>query len=396
MSLISSHRRDFIKSAAAAAGILTLDSMRNPSQTFAQSSDAVSTDRLVALLQELIYARGPVGQEDEVRVIARRELEKTCDEVWTDDAGNVIGRIHGSGSKREKQDVPVIRVVAHMDELSMMVKRVNSDGTLRVKPLGGLRPSVLGQTPVEILADNGIIPGVFSLGPLHSTAESPGPQASRTTAIGWNHVYIFTRKSAAELKKAGVHAGTKVVIARERRKLFSIDDCIGGYFMDDRAAMVISLGAAELLRATKKKPVNDVYVVMSVEEEIGAFGAAYATKTVPGNLTLAVDVGPVANEYKTELTSEPIVAYGDASGVYSKTVSDRLLNLAREMGMNPQTAVWESYGSDATITKRYGHTALAGLLCIATENTHGYEIIPREGLFACAQLLASYLAQPVK
>ena len=63
--------------------------------------------------------------------------------------------------------------------------------------------------------------------------------------------------------------------------------------------------------------------------------------------------------------------------------------------MNPQTAVWESYGSDASISKRYGQSALSGLVCIATENTHGYEIIPREGLLTCAKLLTAYIVAPI-
>ena len=395
MILTSTTRRGFITSSTLTAGLLSLDSLYPRWTAHAQgSAGAVTTDRLIVLLQELIYARGPVGQEDEVRIICERELKKSCDEVWIDDAGNVIGCIRGAGKKGGKQETPVVRVMAHMDELSMMVKRVNQDGTLRVKNLGGLRAGVLGQTPVDILADSGILPGVLSLGPLHSTGESPGPQASRTQAIEWDQVYVFTRKSADELKQAGVHAGTKVVVARERRKLMDVGDCIGGYFMDDRAAIAIVLGAAQLLKAENKKPAADVYIAMTVQEEIGAVGASFAAKTLPGNLTVAVDVGPVANEYKTELTPEPIVVYGDANGVYSKPVSDRLLALAKGLGMNPQTAVWESYSSDASISQRYGQSAVSGLLCIATENTHGFEIVPREGLLTCAKVLAAYMAAP--
>ncbi len=222
-------RREFITSVAATAGLLSLDSVLFRTIATTQSiSGSLSTDRLVTLLQEFIYARGPVGQEDEVRILCERELKKTCDKVWIDDAGNVIGCIRGNGNKREKQDTPVVRVMAHMDELSMIVKRVNSEGTLRVKNLGGLRTGVIGQPPVDIPADTEILPGVLSIGPLHSSKESPGPHASRTEAIDWNHVYIFTRKSPDELKQAGVHAGTKVVIARERRKLFNIGECVVG------------------------------------------------------------------------------------------------------------------------------------------------------------------------
>ena len=95
---------------------------------------------LIPLLQELISARGPSGQEDEVRAICIRELETLCDKTWTDASGNVIGFLRGVSNEG-----PAIRVMAHMDELAMIVKRINEDGTLRVNPLGGqLRPGTGG------------------------------------------------------------------------------------------------------------------------------------------------------------------------------------------------------------------------------------------------------------
>ena len=99
-------------------------------------------DRLVTLLQELVYARGPSGQEDEVRAVCERELQPLCDETWVDAAGNVIGLVKGSSA-----DGPAIRVMAHLDELALVVKRVNEDGTLRVNPLGGIYPANYGQGP---------------------------------------------------------------------------------------------------------------------------------------------------------------------------------------------------------------------------------------------------------
>lgn len=39
----------------------------------------MSTEDDLSLLTELLLARGPGGQEQEVRAICRRELERTCD-----------------------------------------------------------------------------------------------------------------------------------------------------------------------------------------------------------------------------------------------------------------------------------------------------------------------------
>jgi putative aminopeptidase FrvX len=80
------------------------------------------------LLQELLSAYGPGGQEDDVRAICRRELEPLVDELTVDPAGNLVGLLRGTG----EAEAPVVRVTAHMDELSMIVKRVQPDGTLRL------------------------------------------------------------------------------------------------------------------------------------------------------------------------------------------------------------------------------------------------------------------------
>jgi hypothetical protein len=36
----------------------------------------------------------------------------------------------------------------------------------------------------------------------------------------------------------------------------------------------------------------------------------------------------------------------------------------------------------------------AGLLCIPTENTHGYEIVTKQAIESCAKLLAAFLKSP--
>lgn len=350
-------------------------------------------DHLVSLLQELVCARGPSGQEDEVRAVCERELQSLCDETRTDAAGNVIGLLKGSSS-----DAPVIRVMAHLDELALVVKRVNEDGTLRVNPLGGIYPANYGQGPVEILADSGIIPGVLSVGPQHTTADSARIWETKikggNVAMDWNHVYVFTRRTPAQLQEAGVHAGTRVVIARSRRAFWEVEDCIGGYFMDNRAAIAIAVGAAARMKDRGTSPAGDAYLVMTTCEEIGGHGAAYAARTLPGDVSLAVDSGPACEEYGVVLSDEPVVVYGDGQGLYDKSIADRLLACGRELDMDPQCAYWQSYASDATMAKAVGQTPRAGLLCIPTENTHGFEIIPRNGLHRCADLLAAYLEKP--
>lgn len=80
------------------------------------------------LLAQRLNARGPGGEEDEVRTLCRAEPLKHCDEVGTDEGGNLVGLIH----TQKPQGKGATRVLAHMDEIAMVVKRVEADGTLRM------------------------------------------------------------------------------------------------------------------------------------------------------------------------------------------------------------------------------------------------------------------------
>lgn len=44
-----------------------------------------------SLLQELLWAYGPCGQEGAVRAVCAPELQPLVDDVWTDDASNLVG-----------------------------------------------------------------------------------------------------------------------------------------------------------------------------------------------------------------------------------------------------------------------------------------------------------------
>lgn len=348
------------------------------------------------LLQQLINARGPSGQEDEVHKVCYEQLQQITNQLWVDPAGNLIGKIQGSNSS-----APAIRLVVHMDEISLIVKRINEDGSLRVNPLGGILPFSFGQGPVDILGDNEWFTGILSFGCMHTSNETVTthkikPEASNGLGktVTWEDVSIVTRKTAQELKAAGVHPGTRVAISQSRRKIHEFQDSIAGYFLDNRAAILVGLLALKNIKKNNKIPENDIYFVATCSEEIGGPTASYASRTLPGDMTIAIDVGPVAKEYETVLSSSPIVVFQDGVCLYDKKTCDYLLSLGNKMGLNPQSATFSSYGSDASLALLRGQSAKCALLCFPVENTHGYEITHRDSVPNCAALLEAYLLQP--
>jgi putative aminopeptidase FrvX len=344
-----------------------------------------------ALLQELIYARGPVGLEAEVATICLRELEAIADEAWIDDMGNAVGVIRAPNVPREQAAARAVRVMAHMDEIALIVKRIHANGHLRVIKLGGLLPISFGQVPVDIMGDFGVLPGILSIGPLHVTKETADFSDTSREVLHWADVFVATRLSRQELFDRGVHAGTRVVVGKYMRHLFEFQDCIAAHFMDDRALIVVALEALREVAARRQQLQRDVYVVCTVEEEVTCAGAHHAARQLPGDEVIALEVGPVAAEYDTELCERPIVLYADMRGFYSPGIAEKLKQAVERTGIQPQLALFENFATDASSVIASGNTALAGALCIPTQNTHGFEIIHKDSIPIAAAALAGYL-----
>ncbi|MGY1651303.1 M42 family metallopeptidase [Geodermatophilus sp. SYSU D01119] len=343
------------------------------------------------LLDELLRTYGPCGEEGAVRDVVRRELEPLADEVTVDPAGNLVALLHGTD-----RSAPPVRVAAHLDELSMMVKRVEPDGTLRVTSLGVMYPGNFDLGPVAVLGRRETLTGVLTLGSEHTTTDSTRIWETKPDqgdkAMDWSHVYVFTGRSARELADAGVHPGTRVCVHADKRGLTRFGDHLGSSFVDDRAALTALVGTARLLRG---RPHADTYLLATTSEEMGGIGAGWASRTLPGELTIALDVGPAEPEYQVTVDGGPVVAYADDAVVYDRPVADALVDVGRELGLDPQTAVWQSSDSDASRAEATGQTARAALVSLPTLSTHGYEVLHSGTVDRTARLLAAFLARPL-
>jgi putative aminopeptidase FrvX len=347
----------------------------------------------IELLQELLWTYGPCGQEDAVRDVCRRELESAVDETWIDPAGNLIGLFRGSTGGDPSP--PPVRILAHMDELSMLVKRVEPDGSLHLTPLGTMYPANFGLGPVAVLGDRRTVCGVLTVGSEHTTKESQRIWETKPDqgdkSLDWMHVYVFTGLTPEALAAAGVRPGTRICVERSKRTLVEFGDYLASYFIDDRAAVTALLQVMRRLREGAHRPAADVYAVFTTNEEIGGVGGSYASRTLPGDLTIALEVGPTEAEYSTSVSRGPIVAYSDEQCVYDKDVADRLMTIGTELGLAPQPAVLGAFESDASHAKASGLSPKAGLLCLPTLSTHGYEVIAREAIPAMTQIIVEFL-----
>lgn len=356
---------------------------------FWKQNDPMTIDaqRLYGFVEQLLAAHAPSGAEAAMDALVTELAAPIGDAVWQDAADNII--IHVKG---QRSDQPVA-ALAHKDEIALIVKRVEADGKIRVQPLGGLHPWALGESPVEIMTRDGLCPGVLSIGAKHVSTESPAGRIKDDHPLQWEQMWIETRLAPEELAQRGVRAGTRVVIAGRHKALWRLGDCVCGYNLDCRAGLAIMLEVGLHLRANR--PAQDVYLVASSSEEIGGHGALYALGRLPVEAAVAIDIAPVAAEYGTANSGDPIIGVRDSRGLYDARIINRFDALATAGGFGIQPAVLTSYSSDSSIAKTSGAIGRAALVGYPGDNTHGYEICAWDGIVNAARLLLAYLENPV-
>lgn len=344
---------------------------------------------LLADLERLTLAHAPSGAEQEVERLLGEMLADLGGGVTQDDADSLV--VHFEGRARSAGG---IAVVAHKDEIAMIVKRVDADGRIRVRNLGGLHPWAIGETPVELLAGDQLLPGVLSIGSKHVSGESPAAALKEGAAgLTWEAMWVQTMLSAAELAARGVRPGTRVVIARHRKAPWWLgDDYLCGYNLDCRGGLAMLVAAAREL--AHNPPAQDTWLIASSQEEIGGLGAVWSVGQVPATTVVALDVVPVAAEYGTVNSGDPILPVRDRAGLYHDGAIGHMTGLAHGLGFDTQTAVLTSYASDATLCKAAASAGRACLIGYAGDNTHGYEISHVDGMVNGARLLAAFLDDP--
>ena len=343
----------------------------------------MTQEEMLKLLEELTTSHGPIGDERQVEAVVLREFEATGVKTWQDGMSNIVGHLPGAG--------PRVMVVAHKDELGMIVTHVPPDGNLRVLPLGGPKPWKYGEGPIDIIADDGsIVPSVLSFGSTHTRSGPVGEFRKGTLTPDWEHVTLFTGMSRDALLQRGVHIGSRAVVARERKRLLHLaGNHIASFAFDDRIGVLCVIDALQQL--VREPASADIYMAVTTAEETGYLGAIRVAQVLQPEIVIAVDTSPLTPDTPTEFDTRPVIWIGEPGN--SKPDCDTLLRLADELGFGAQAAVYPFAGSDAGGIQRIGLAARTMGFGPAYLNSHGYEITKVESLGNVTQLLLAFLRQ---
>jgi putative aminopeptidase FrvX len=343
-------------------------------------------DATFDLLAELSAIVCPSGREEAIDAWLDARLAALG--VRTDGAGNRIVRILGRGA------APATALTAHKDEIGAMVKRVEADGRVRLVPIGDAHPFIWGETPLDLLGDRGTATGVLSFGSRHVSHESP--QRSQTDSppegVPWADAWVETKRTAGELVGLGIRAGTRAALPASRRRpvrLGAEDEFIACPALDDKAAIAVLLGLGERLKA----PAGDVDLVFTSREEIGCMGATYYTRRADDvDRLVAIEVAPTAPEYDLACVADPVLIEADARSPLDHALGREIADAARAEGLAPHHVVLDRYGSDASTTYANGGVGRAACLAVATDNTHGCEIVHLDAIDGLVRTLTRWLA----
>lgn len=208
--------------------------------------------------------------------------------IKTDYYGNTFASVQ-SGNKFLNNYKVVID--AHCDEIGWIVSEITKDGFLRIRRNGGtdneITPSTIIKIITENIDENGQlikIKGVFGTTPIHLKDKD-----KKDKKIIQEKLYIDVfATSKEEVEGMGIEVGNFVVMDRTSEIINdkyvigkSLDDKIGGFII------------AEVLRQLVQQKVDlpyELYVVNSVQEEVGLRGAKMITDTIKPNVAICFDV----------------------------------------------------------------------------------------------------------
>ncbi|MGD1898274.1 MAG: M42 family metallopeptidase [Phormidesmis sp.] len=373
--------------------------------------DSWDEDHFFNTISELVMLHSPSGVESEVNQYLLNRLQDAGIEHWQDAADNIVIRIAAKGAQatgdcskdsleedssdedsseenRHTVHRSAIAITAHKDEIGGIVKRVDPQGRLSVRALGGACPWIYGEGIVDLLGDYETISGVLSFGSRHVSHESPQKVQQEGKAVDWTDAWVDTKRSEKALKRAGIRPGTRMVVGKHRKRPFRLGNHIASYTLDNKASLAILLALAE----TIKEPPVDVYLVASAKEEVGAIGALYFTQRQQFDQLIALEICPLSKEYPLEDGPAPALFSQDSYGLYDEGLNREIMSAAERSHIPLQLAAISGFGSDASIAMKFGHVARGACLSFPTENTHGYEIAHLSAIRNCYHILTAVIS----
>jgi len=330
-------------------------------------------------LIELCKAPGLSGYEAPVREVMRAAWEGLADDFTVDSLGTLIATRRGSGPEPRRR----VLVTAHMDEIGLMVTRIEGS-FLRVTAVGGIDRRVLLSQPVVVHGERPL-PGLIGSRPPHVL-----PPDQRSKYPEMEDLVIDTGLPARQLARL-VKIGDPVTFASEAGALG--DGLLCAKALDNRASCA---ALTRILHALQGRTHRwDVLVAATVQEEetLGG-GQTVAWRTQP-DIAIVIDVtygvgNGVSEDEGFKLGEGPSLVLGP-------NAHPRLFDLVRqkaeqiEIKVHPETAP-RSSGTEAWAIQVSRDGVPCAILGIPLRNMHmPVEIVALKDIERVARLVVELI-----
>ncbi len=261
-------------------------------------------DRLRRLLTELMLIPGLSGHEGRVRRYLRQALDDLGIASRTDRLGNLIATLAGDPA------APSVMLFTHMDQLGLVVRKIEASGLVRVERLGGVPEKALpSQEVLFSIGEGRDVAGLVANKSHHATTPE-----EKYRVLPYSELYIDAGfASAAEALAAGIDVGTPVVYAP--RVVALRNDRIAGTSVDDRAGCAVLVEAARALRDADPRPT--VHLVFSVQEEFNLRGAVTAAQALGPDIAIQLDLVLATDTPDMAARGDVRLGGGPAMSLYS-------------------------------------------------------------------------------
>lgn len=267
---------------------------------------SILNDDALDFLARYLNNAAPTGYETPGQKLWMDYLRPYVDAFFTDAYGSAVGVINPDAEYK-------VVIEGHADEIAWYVNHITDNGLIYVLRNGGSDHQIAPSKRVNVHTENGIVDGVFGWPAIHlrdPAKEEPPKKDNIFVDVG--------ATSKAEVEKMGVHVGCVItypdeffVLNGDKFVCRAIDNRMGGFMISQ---------VARLIHESGKRPDFGLYIVNSVQEEVGLKGAGMIAERIKPDVAIVTDVThdtttPMIEQKKSGKTSMgegPVITYAPA------------------------------------------------------------------------------------
>lgn len=333
----------------------------------------------IKLLEQIMNVPSPTGYTKNAVKFLQDYFKTLGYDSYTTNKGNLVVEVKG-------QSDYTIGVSAHLDTLGLMVRSINSDGTIRFTPLGG---PILNTYNAEYCT-------IYTRGgkSFRGTVLSTSPAAhvfpdAKSKVLGEETMCIRLDEvvySKADVEKLGIQTGDFIAI--DPKFEYTKSGFVKTRFLDDKASVFILAETLRYMKENNITPKNNLVYMFTTYEEVG-HGCSYLPKC---DELLAVDMGCIGLDLNC--TEEQVsICVKDSSGPYDFDMTNKLIELAKKLNLNYALDIYPMYSSDGSAALRGGNNIRCALVGSGIAASHGMERTHIHGLNNTFKLVLEYITK---